>query len=116
MYLAHPSLELPCWHCSQRADIAFNLISNFIFGDFQVIARLEIHPERRTIVEGARETQGCVSSNCAFLVDDIGDPRHRDARVHSHSVHTYSQREHKLFPENFSWMHWLKLLRHPAVS
>jgi len=88
MYLAHPSFELPCWHCFQRADIAFNLISNLIFGDFQVIARLEIHPERRTIVEVARETQGCVSSNCAFLVDDIGDPRHRDAQVHSNSVHT----------------------------
>src|SRR6202166_490178 len=88
MYLAHPSLELLCWHCFQRADIAFNLISNFIFGDFQVIARLEIHPERRTIVEVARETQGGVSSNCAFLVDDIGDPRHRDAQVHSNSVHT----------------------------
>lgn len=56
MYLAHPSFELPCWHCFQRADIAFNLISNLIFGDFQVIARLEIHPERRTIVEVARET------------------------------------------------------------
>jgi ParB/RepB/Spo0J family partition protein len=82
------SFELPCWHCFQRADIAFNLISNLICGDFQVIARLEIHPERRTIVEVARETQGCVSSNCAFLVDDIGDPRHRDAQVHSNSVHT----------------------------
>src|SRR5882724_8402933 len=83
MYLAQPSFELPCWHCFQRADIAFNLTSNLIFGDFQVIARLEIHPERRTIVEVARETQGCISSNCAFLVDDIGDPRHRDAQVHS---------------------------------
>jgi hypothetical protein len=81
-------VELPCWHCFQRADIAFNLISNLIFGDFQVISRLEIHPERRTIVEVARETQGCVSSNCAFLVYDIGDPRHRDAQVHSNSVHT----------------------------
>ena len=56
MYLAHLSFELPCWHCFQRADIAFNLTSNLIFGDFQVIARLEIHPERRTIVEVARET------------------------------------------------------------
>jgi hypothetical protein len=75
------TFELPCWHCFPRADIAFNLISNLILGNFQVIARLEIHPERRTIVEVARETQGCVSSNCAFLVDDIGDPRHRDAQV-----------------------------------
>src|ERR1700676_1450459 len=88
MYLAQPSFELPCWHCFQRADSAFNLIFNLILGNFQVIARLEIHPERRTIVEVARETQGCVSSNCAFLVDDIGDPRHRDAQVHSNSVHT----------------------------
>src|SRR2546427_7532686 len=103
-------VELPCWHCFERADIAFNLISNLIFGDFQVIARLEIHPERRTIVKVARETQGCVSSNCAFLVDDIGDPRHRDAQVHSNSVHAESQREHKLFSENFSWMHRLKFL------
>jgi hypothetical protein len=67
MYLAHPSFELPCGHSFQRADIAFNLISNLIFGDFQVIARLEIHPERRTIVEVAGETQGCVCSNCPFL-------------------------------------------------
>src|SRR6202047_5534299 len=44
-------VELLCWHCFQRADIAFNLISNLIFGDFQGIARLEIHPERRTFVE-----------------------------------------------------------------
>ena len=76
IYLAHPSFELPCWHCFQRADIAFNLISNLILGNFQVIARLEIHPERRTVVEVARETKGRVSSNCAFLVGDIGDPRH----------------------------------------
>src|SRR6266566_3937900 len=88
IYLAHPSFELPCWHCSQRADIAFNLISNLILGNFQVIARLEIHPERRTVVEVARETKGRVSSNCAFLVGYIGDPRHRDAQVHSNSVHT----------------------------
>jgi Domain of unknown function (DUF4386) len=80
-------VELPCRHCFQRADIAFNLLCDLIFGDFQVIVRLEIHPEGRTTVEVARETQGCVSSNCAFLVDDIGDPRHRDAQVHSNSVH-----------------------------
>src|SRR5580658_10259930 len=78
--------ELPYWRCFQRAHIAFNLISNLILGNFQVIARLEIHPERRTVVEVACETQGCVSSNCAFLVDDIGDPRHSDAQVHSNSV------------------------------
>src|SRR5260370_30960669 len=66
MYLAHPSFELPCWHCFQRADIAFNLISNLILGNFQVIARLEIHPERRTSVEVALETQGCVSCNARF--------------------------------------------------
>src|SRR6202040_1214669 len=58
MYLTHPSFELPCWHCFQRADIAFNLIGNLIPGNFQVIARLEIHPERRTVVKVARETQG----------------------------------------------------------
>src|SRR6266436_9280959 len=81
-------VELPWWRCFQRANIAFNLFSNRIFGNFQVITRLKIHPERRTVVEVARETQGCVSSNGAFLVDDIGDPRHRDAQVHSNSVHT----------------------------
>jgi len=66
-------VELPCSRCFQRANIAFNLFGNRIFGNFQVITRLEIHPERRTVVEVAREAQGCVSSNCAFLVDDIGD-------------------------------------------
>jgi len=34
--------------------------------DFQVITRLEIHPERRAVVEVARETKGRVSSNWAF--------------------------------------------------
>ena len=34
--------ELPCWCCLKRAHIAFHLIGNLIFGDFQVIARLEI--------------------------------------------------------------------------
>jgi hypothetical protein len=73
--------ELPYWRCFQGAYIAFNLRSNLILVNFQVIACLEIHPERRTIVEVARKTQGCVSSNCAFLVDDIGDPRHRNAEI-----------------------------------
>ena len=110
------SFELPCWRCLQRAHIAFNLISHLIFGDFQVIARLEIHPKRRTVVEVARETQGCVSSNCAFLVDDVRDPRYRNAQVHSNPVHTQTQRRHKLLSENFSWMHRLKFLRHATVS
>src|SRR5580658_2987472 len=96
--------ELPYWRCCQRAHIAFNLISNLILGNFQVIARLEIHPERRTVVEVASETQGCISSNCALFVDDIGDPRHRDAQVHSNPVHTQPQWDHKLLAENFSWM------------
>src|SRR5712671_1245851 len=87
MYLAGSSFvfELPYWRCFQRAHIAFNLISNLILGNFQVIARLEIHPERRTVIEVARKTQGCISSNCSFLVDDIGDPRHRDAQVQAKS-------------------------------
>jgi hypothetical protein len=64
----HVAPQSPYWRGLQRAHIAFNLISNFMLGNFQVIARLEIHPERRTVVEVARETQGCVSSNCAFQV------------------------------------------------
>ena len=43
--------ELPYWRRFQRAHIALNLISNLIFGNFQVIARLEIHPERRLLLK-----------------------------------------------------------------
>jgi len=77
----------------------------------QVISLLgRFNPERRTIVELARETQSLSAVNCAFLVDVSGDPAQGRA-IHRQHVCSYCRSEHRVdiisasFSENFSpWM------------
>src|SRR2546422_314992 len=46
----------------QRLHVALNLRSDFVLGNSQVVARLEIHPERQAVLEIACETQRAVSA------------------------------------------------------
>src|SRR5260370_34039210 len=90
------------WKRFERTHVALNLGGDLVFGNFQVVPRLQIHPERRTIFEITREAQRRVGSDAAALVDDIADPRPRDAQIHPHWVHAHPQRSHEFPPNGLS--------------
>ena len=48
-----------------------NLLGEFILGNLEVLAGLQIHPERRSIPEISGRTEGSVGGNAAPLV--VGD-------------------------------------------
>jgi hypothetical protein len=51
----------------QRQYVAGDLVGDFIFGDFQVVAGLQIHPKCRAVVEVAGEAQrGIRGASLAF--------------------------------------------------
>jgi hypothetical protein len=61
--------------------ISRNLGGDLVLGNFQVVARLEIHPESSGVLEITRKTQRRVGGDAAALVHDIRDPRHRDPQA-----------------------------------
>src|SRR6266851_3614320 len=96
----------------QRLDVAFDLCRDFVGGDLQVIARLQIHPECRTVLKVTGKAECRVCRDAAAFVDNVSDPSHRDAQIHCHSVHAQSERSHELLAENFSWMYWFESMGH----
>jgi len=96
----------------QRSYIARNLDGDFIFSNFQIITRLEIHPKNWSVLEVARKTQGGVRGDAAPFVENVCDARDGNAQIHRHPVHAQSQRDHELFAQNFSRMHWFDFLCH----
>ena len=94
----------------RRARSAYFVVGKLVFGHFRIVAGLEIHPEFRPVLEVTREAQCGVRSNPTPLVDDIGDPSHRDAQVHRHFVHAKAETGHKFPFQNFSGMQRLQLL------
>src|SRR6266704_3261229 len=99
----------------QRLHVALNLRSDFVLGNSQVVARLEIHPERRAVLEIACETRRGIGSDSAPLVDDVGDPGHWDAQIHGHPVHAQPERIHELLSEDLPGMYRLPSLGHASL-
>ena len=99
----------------ERAHVALDLARDFIFGHFQVLARLQVHPKCRAVLEVTREAQSRVRRDPAPLVDDVSDARHRDAEVQTHPVHAQAERLHEFLAENLARMDRLQFLGHFAL-
>lgn len=95
-------LGFGCWGKIERADVARDLLRDFIFGDFEVIAELKIHPECRRVFEIAGEAECRIGGHAAAFVDDVGDARDRYAEIQRDAIHAESERLHEFFAKDFS--------------
>jgi hypothetical protein len=93
-------------------DIAGDLAGDLVLGDFQVIARLQIHPKSRTVPEITRKAERGIRGDAAALVDNVCDARYRDAQSHGDFIHAQPQGSHELLAENLTRMHGLQFSRH----
>jgi hypothetical protein len=71
----------------QRSNVTSNLDRDFVFCNLKVLASLEIHPKNRGVLEVAPEAERCISCDASALVDNIGNPRKGNAKIHRHAVH-----------------------------
>lgn len=102
-------------HCGERLYVALDLARDFILGDFQVIARLQIHPKGWAVSEIACKAERRIGGDSSALVDDIRDARHWNAESQGQLVHAHIQRSHELFAESFSGMHRFSFFRHALL-
>src|SRR5258708_40250863 len=95
-----------------RAHVAGDLRRNLIVGDFQVVASLQIHPERSSIVEVPCQPKRSVGGDAAPFVHNIRYSGHWYTELKSQFVHAQADRKHEFFAENFSGMNGFPVLGH----
>jgi hypothetical protein len=100
-------------------DVASDTLSRSAPCNLQVVGRLEIHPEFRTVSKEPRETQGGVGGDTAPSVDNLAYTVNRNAEIARQPVDAYFQRPHQVFPKDLSRVyrrHEIAFFRHDYLS
>ena len=80
-----------------------------VFGHFQIVGGLKVHPEPGAGVEITSQAQGGIGRDSAPFVDNFGNPRHRHAQIEGEAIHAEAKRLHELRTQNLAGMNsWKK--------
>ena len=96
----------------EGVDVAGDFGRELVFGDLEVVAGLEVHPEGGGVLEIASEAQSGVGGDAAALVDDVGDAGNGDAKVESEFVHAQAQGLEEFFAKNLAGVDGFEFLGH----
>ena len=83
-------------------DVAGDFGREMVFGDLQVVAGLQVHPEGGVVLEVTCQAKGGIGGDAAALVDDIGDASDGDAEIESQFVHAETKRLEEFFAKDFA--------------
>ena len=84
--------------------MAVDFLRYLIFGDFEPVMLLHVHPELGAVFEVAAKPQGAIRGDAAALIHDLGDARDWDMKVHRQFVHAEAQGLHEFFAQHFPGM------------
>src|SRR6266705_1536377 len=87
-----------------RPDLAFHAIAMGRFGDFQLVMRLEVHPEPGTRPEISSEPHGGIGGDAAATANDVVEPRARRLDRLAQRIHAEPERLQEFSLENFAGM------------
>src|SRR5690349_22420022 len=68
-------------------DSALDLAGDLVFGNFQIVACLKVHPKRGAVSEKAGKAEGGIRSDTTTLVDNVCDASDGDAQRQGQLVH-----------------------------
>jgi hypothetical protein len=88
----------------EGADVAVDFVRDLVFGDFELVVLLHVHPELGAIFEVAAQPQSGIRGDAAALIHDLSNARDRHMKVHRQSVHAEAQGLQEFLAQDFPGM------------